>query len=43
MSPLAEAILIWKAGRRISLVLFARLVEDGYDVPALERAYTRSR
>lgn len=40
-SALAQAIIIWKAGRRISVALFAQLVADGYDVPALERAYSR--
>jgi len=40
-SALAQAIAIWKSGRRISLVLFAKLVEEGYDVPSLERAYSR--
>lgn len=37
---LTQAIAIWRAGRRISLILYARLREDGYDVPSLERAYS---
>jgi len=41
MSALATAISLWKAGKRISLVLFAELVEQGYDVPSLERAYRK--
>jgi hypothetical protein len=32
---------MWKMGRRISLVLYAALREEGYDVPALERAYSK--
>jgi hypothetical protein len=40
-SALAQAITIWRAKRRISTVLYAQLVEQGYDVPALERFYTR--
>jgi len=41
MSPLAQAIAIWQRGQNISLVLFAKLREEGYDVPSLERAYRR--
>jgi hypothetical protein len=40
-SALGQAIAVWRTGRRISLVLFAKLVAEGYDVPALERAYRR--
>lgn len=40
-SALTQAIVIWKAGRRISMALYAKLVEQGYDVPGLERAYSR--
>ena len=40
-SALAQAIVIWRAGRRISMVLYAKLREEGYDVPSLERAYSR--
>lgn len=40
-SALAQAIAAWKAGRRISIVLFARLVDEGYDVPSLERFYSK--
>jgi hypothetical protein len=40
-SALSQAIAIWRAGRRISTVLYAALREDGYDVPALERFYSR--
>jgi len=40
-SPLSIAISLWRAGKRISLVLYAKLAEEGYDVPALERFYTR--
>jgi hypothetical protein len=40
-SALSQAITIWRARRRISTVLYAQLVEDGYDVPALERFYSR--
>lgn len=38
-SPLGKAIALWQAGRPIPLTLFAALVEQGYDVPALERRY----
>lgn len=40
-SALSQAITIWRAKRRISMVLFAQLVEQGYDVPALQAFYTR--
>jgi len=41
MSALAQAIAIWKRGQRISLVLATKLMEEGYDLPSLERAYRR--
>lgn len=40
-SALSQAITIWQAGRNISLVLFAKLMDEGYDVPTLQRAYKR--
>lgn len=40
-SALSQVITIWQAGRRISLTLFAKLMEEGYDVPSLQRAYQR--
>ncbi|MEZ2409807.1 hypothetical protein AB6806_23735 [Bosea sp. RCC_152_1] len=40
-SALARAILIWKAGRRIPMTLFATLRDEGYDVPSLERFYAK--
>jgi hypothetical protein len=40
-STLATAISAWRAGRSISLVLFTKLVEEGYDVASLERFYRR--
>ena len=39
-SPLATAISLWRAGKRIGLDLFAQLQAEGYDVPRLERFYT---
>ncbi len=38
-SALGRAIAIWSRGQRIPLTLAAELMEDGYDVPALERAH----
>jgi hypothetical protein len=38
-SILGQAIAIWRAGRRISLVLAVKLMEEGYDVAALERRH----
>lgn len=40
-SALSQAITIWRSKRRISIALYAELVEQGYDVPGLERFYTR--
>lgn len=40
-SALSQAITIWRAGRRISMALYAKLRDEGYDVPGLERAYSR--
>jgi hypothetical protein len=33
---LARALYIWGLGRQISVTLAARLMAEGYDVPALE-------
>jgi hypothetical protein len=38
-SILGQAIAIWRTGRRISLVLAVKLMEEGYDVAALERRH----
>lgn len=38
-SALGKAIALWTAGYPISLSLYAELVEQGYDVPALENHY----
>lgn len=38
-SPLGTAVALWRAGRSIPLTLFAALMEQGYDVPTLERRY----
>lgn len=38
-SHLGEAIAIWRSGRNISLTLAAKLMQDGYDVPSLERRH----
>jgi hypothetical protein len=40
LSPLSTAISLWRAGKRIDLTLFAALVDEGYDVPSLERFYS---
>jgi len=40
-SALSTAISLWRAGKRIDLTLFSELVEQGHDVPSLERFYTR--
>ena len=40
-SALATAIFIWRAGRAISMALYAQLREEGYDVPSLERFYRK--
>jgi hypothetical protein len=40
-SALGKAIAIWRAGRPIPMTLFAELREQGFDVPALERAYRK--
>jgi hypothetical protein len=43
-SALSQAITIWRARRHISTALYAQLMEQGYDVPSLQRFYsTRSR
>jgi hypothetical protein len=38
-SPLTRAIEIWKTGRNISMTLAVKLMQEGFDVPSLERAY----
>ena len=38
-TSLGQALAIWRTGRRISMVLAARLMEQGYDVPSLERRH----
>jgi hypothetical protein len=38
---LTAAIATWKAGGRITMTTFAKLIELGYDVPTLERFYMR--
>jgi len=40
-SALATAISVWRAGRVISMALYAQLREEGYDVPSLERFYRK--
>jgi len=40
-SALGRAIQLWSQGRRISLVLAAELMDQGYDLPGLERAYRK--
>jgi len=40
-SALATAISLWRAGKKIDLTLYAELVEQGYDVPSLERFYRK--
>ncbi|MET3601145.1 hypothetical protein [Martelella mangrovi] len=41
-NPLQTAIALWRAGKRPSLVIFAALNEQGYNVKTLERIYYRS-
>lgn len=38
-SPLGQAIAIWRKGGRISMVLAAKLMTEGYDVASLERRH----
>lgn len=38
-STLGQAVAVWRTGRNISLVLAAKLMAEGYDVPALERRH----
>jgi hypothetical protein len=38
-SALSTAISLWRAGRQISMTTYAALVEDGHDVPSLQRFY----
>jgi hypothetical protein len=40
-SALGKAILIWQRGERIPMSLAAELMQDGYDLPGLERAYRK--
>lgn len=40
-SALGRAIEIWKAGRRISMTLAAKLMEEGYDVGSLEQHHMK--
>lgn len=40
-SPLGRAIAIWNTGRPISLTLAVKLMEEGYDVTALERHHMK--
>lgn len=40
-SALGRAIQLWRDGKRISMVLAAELMADGYDLPSLERAYRK--
>ncbi len=39
LSALGQAIALWSAGKRISTVLAAQLIEQGYDLRSLERAH----
>ena len=41
MSALGQAIAIWSQGKRISMVLAAKLMAEGFDVPGLERAHLK--
>lgn len=38
-SAIGKAIAHWQEGLPIPMTLFAELVEQGYDVPALESRY----
>lgn len=40
-SALGQAIQLWSKGKRIPLTIAVELMEEGYDVPALERAHFR--
>lgn len=40
-SPLGKAIALWSQGKRISVSLAAMLMQEGYDVPALERRHLK--
>lgn len=40
-TALGQAIAVWRTGRRISTVLAVKLMEEGYDVPSLERAHRK--
>ena len=39
VSPLTRALACWKHGKGISMVLAAELLNEGYDVQALERRH----
>jgi len=36
---LDEAIETWRQGRQVDVVMFSKLVQQGYDVPTLEAVY----
>lgn len=38
-SALGRALAMWRAGKHIPLTLAAELMEEGFDVPTLERAH----
>ena len=40
-SALGRAIALWSQGKSIPLTLAAELMEQGYDLPTLERAHRR--
>lgn len=40
-TPLARAIATWQNGQSIPMDLFADLMEQGFDVPSLERRYAQ--
>lgn len=40
-SALGRAIALWSQGKNIPLTLAVKLMEQGYDVPSLERAHRR--
>lgn len=42
-SALGRAIAIWSQGKNIPLNLAVALMEDGYDVPRLERIHRKPR
>jgi hypothetical protein len=40
-SALSRALALWAAGKRIPLNIAADLMEQGYDVPSLERRHLK--